>query len=173
MKARRITQHRTKHLYALSAFLFLGIVGTYVYTYGKISGGDNRLSNATTENEEATLPDKLDGPVDVDGAREIAQAQKPGVPVSRIDSVPVNGTTTYSIHFTDGTKVEVNATDGAIVKDGGPETSSENTDTSVADTPAPSETTPDPASTSTEPVDEPDDTPPSDDQNPPPSGDNP
>jgi len=166
MKTRRITQHRTKHLYALSALLLLGIVGTYAYTFGKISDGDSKLSNATTETTKPTLPDNLNQPVDVDGAREIAQAQKPGVAVSRIDSAPVNGVTTYSIHFTDGTKVDVNATDGAIVKEGGPATSSENTDTSTTSPTTPTEPTPTPGDTPTEPTDQPDETPPPENQDP-------
>jgi hypothetical protein len=126
MKARRITHYKTKHLYVLSAILFLGIVGTYAYTFGTFSGGDDTLSSVSsgTAPEQANSPE----PVDVEGAREIAQAQKPGVSVTKVEPVPVNGQiTTYTVHFTDGTKVDIAAEDGAIVKNGGPETSSENT----------------------------------------------
>lgn len=151
MKARRITQHKTKHLYALSALLFLGIVGTYAYTFGTFSKKDAALSSTT---ESQTGPTSVPEMVDVEGAREIAQAQKPGVTVTKVDSVPVNGQiTTYTVHFTDGTKLDVAAEDGAIVKKGETQTASENTQPS--DTSSTSTATTPTSTTPTPPADEP------------------
>jgi len=139
----RIKQHETRHLYALAAVFFLGIVGTCAYVVGTTPNRNDSLSNSTAQGQRSTLPE-VGTPIDSTTAREIAQAQKPHATVEKVEPVPVNGVvTTYSVQFSDGTKVDIAAKNGDVVspkdtatsQDSGASDSSDTSTTSSTDAP--------------------------------------
>lgn len=72
----------------------------------------------TTEIEAGLdqLPDSLKTAVSFDQARTIALAQKPGGIIRMLKLEKEAGVVVFSVRFTDGSKVDINATTGAIVK---------------------------------------------------------
>lgn len=147
MSISRISHSKNKHLYALSGLLFLGIIGTYAFAFGTVTKSENPAnSTANSFDDNSSLPG-LATPVSKDAAQKIAQAQKPGSTVEKVEAISGHGTiTTYNVHFTDGTKVQI-AADGAVMDTTEPETNPQ------ADSPKGEPTTSsEPATTSPEPT---------------------
>lgn len=113
MKVSRSSEPNNKHLYALSAVLFLGIIGTFAYALGRVKSNDQPPSSSiksTNAEPEILQPGQ---PIDTEEAREIALTQKPDGVVARVEPKPQTGT--VSVQFTDGTKLEI-ANDGSVVQ---------------------------------------------------------
>ncbi|MEK7602979.1 MAG: PepSY domain-containing protein [Patescibacteria group bacterium] len=54
--------------------------------------------------------------ITIEKAREIAQAQRPGKTVTKIELETEDGKVVYSVRFSDGGRVDVSATDGSVVR---------------------------------------------------------
>lgn len=117
MKISQIRQSNSQHLYVLSAALLLGIIATYVFAFGSTVRHDTPTSfvPVTTSAPSVNISKK---PVDLQTAQKIAQAQKPHATVSKVEKIPKQEEVAYSVHFTDGTIINVSADDGAIIKEG-------------------------------------------------------
>lgn len=78
----------------------------------------DKLPDATAHSEPAkgTLPQNFVPSIGFAVVQEIGLAQKPGGVISKIELSPANGQVVYSIHFTDGSLIDVAATDGAVVR---------------------------------------------------------
>lgn len=100
--------------------------GTLVYKV-KLSDGTKLAFNALTgtvytkdvENEidgTAALPADLSTLIGFAKAREIALARMPNATVHKIELESEEGKLVYSVRFTDESRVDVNATDGVVVR---------------------------------------------------------
>lgn len=93
----------------------------------KLSDGRILLFDATTgsaisksegnevENDE-DIPAGFVAGISIDQARQIALDRRPGKTIKKIELEMENGVGVYSVRFTDSGRVDVNATNGAIVK---------------------------------------------------------
>lgn len=90
----------------------------------KFSDGSFRLYDAKTGEAVASNDDEESGEVPASGfnsgiglakAREIAAGQRPGATITKIELENEHGTVVYSIRFSDGGRVDVNAESGAVL----------------------------------------------------------
>jgi uncharacterized membrane protein YkoI len=65
---------------------------------------------------QANLPADLKAAIAISKAKDIAQAQKAGSTVKKIELELEDGILVYSVRFTDGSRVDVNANDGTVVR---------------------------------------------------------
>lgn len=98
--------------------------GSVVYKV-KFSDGSFRLYNARTgdrfvKNEvtelDSTVPAGFVAAITLQQARDIAVAQRPGQTVIKIELETEEGAVVYSVRFADGSRVDVNATNGTVVR---------------------------------------------------------
>lgn len=98
--------------------------GSVVYKV-KFSDGSFRLYNARTgelfvKNEvaevDSTVPAGFVAGISLQQARDIAVAQRPGQTVIKIELETEEGVVVYSVRFADGSRVDVNATNGTVVR---------------------------------------------------------
>lgn len=96
----------------------------------KFSDGSFRLYNATDGSLVLKLEDEADDDLDEDDsvpagfvagitieqARTIAANNRPGETITKIELETENGVVVYSVRFSDGGRVDVNATDGSVVR---------------------------------------------------------
>lgn len=132
----RIVRQKTSHLYILAAVLFLGILGTCGLMLDQAPQASDSLSSSSTVQNQSPASVK---PIGSEAAREIAQANKPGATVAAVKEVPVNGTVaSYTVQFSDGTKVNIAADNGEIKPEGPAiEPNTQPTDTTSTATDAP------------------------------------
>lgn len=103
----------------------------------KFSDGSFRLYDAKTglafvdthdefETDE-TVPTDFVAGITLQQARNIAEAQRPGKTITKIELETEEGVVVYSVRFADDGRVDVNATDGSVlrVRDGDSEDSSD------------------------------------------------
>jgi uncharacterized membrane protein YkoI len=76
--------------------------------------GELIVKNSGVETDES-VPAGFVAQIDISRAREIAQAQRPGKTISKVELETENGVVVYSFRFTDDGRVDVNATDGSVV----------------------------------------------------------
>lgn len=97
--------------------------GILVYKV-KFSDGSSRLYNANTgelvnKNEfetDETVPSGYVPGITLQEARTIAQNQRPGKTINKIELEVENSIVVYSVRFTDDGRVDINANDGSIVR---------------------------------------------------------
>ncbi|MCW1908399.1 MAG: PepSY domain-containing protein [Candidatus Saccharibacteria bacterium] len=98
--------------------------GSVVYKV-KFSDGSFRLYDARTgehfvKNEVAevdgTVPAGFVAGISLQQARDIAVTQRPGQTVIKIELETEEGAVVYSVRFADGSRVDVNATNGTVVR---------------------------------------------------------
>lgn len=77
--------------------------------------GANLTANSGVETDDS-VPAGFTPSVTLVDARAIAQAQRPGQTITKIELESENGVIVYSVRFSDGGRVDVNATDGSILR---------------------------------------------------------
>lgn len=91
----------------------------------KFNDGSFRLFNAKTGElfnkstgieTDDSVPAGFAAQVDLSAAREIAQKQRPGKSINKVELETENGTVVYSFRFSDGGRVDVNASNGSVVR---------------------------------------------------------
>lgn len=89
----------------------------------RFSNGDVRFYDAKTgasmpetENNNNSVPSNLDTAITSTEARAIAVGQRPGKAVTKIELETENGIVVYSVRFSDGGRVDVNSTNGEVVR---------------------------------------------------------
>ncbi len=112
--------------------------GQLVYKV-KFSDGSIRLFNAKTGElivknsgleTDDSVPAGFVAQIDISRAREIAQAQRPGKTITKVELETENGVVVYSFRFSDDGRVDVNATDGSVVRVRGAESSDDSNQSS-------------------------------------------
>ena len=87
---------------------------------GDPTTGDTSEVEDETESEDSNdteaIPDDFVAGITIEKAREIAEAQRPGQTVKKIEFEVEEGVAVYSVRFTDGSRVDVSATDGTVVR---------------------------------------------------------
>lgn len=69
-----------------------------------------------TAEKDESVPADFKPAVTLDQARTTAQAKRPGQTVVKIELEVEDGVVVYSVRFADGSRVDVNATDGSVVR---------------------------------------------------------
>jgi uncharacterized membrane protein YkoI len=107
----------------------------------KFSDGSFRLYNANTgelvnkdefETDE-TVPSGYVPGITLQEARTIAQNQRPGKTITKIELEVENGVVVYSVRFSDEGRVDVNADNGAVVRVKNEQGSDDSSDDSIDD----------------------------------------
>ena len=73
------------------------------------------VENETEDDDSASIPSGFIAGITEAQARSTAQARLPGKTVKKIELEPENGVMVYSVRFTDDSRVDINATNGAVV----------------------------------------------------------
>ena len=89
--------------------------GSHLY-YDASTGAKITNINNDDETEESTLPPNLDLKIDFAKAREIALAKKTDSAVKKIQLEVEDGVVVFSVRFSDGTRIDINAIDGTVVR---------------------------------------------------------
>ena len=82
---------------------------------GSSGSGKSDSSESEGENEHGTTAASSSGSVSEDQARTIALASHAGT-IQKVESETEDGTSVFSVRFTDGARVDVRKSDGAVVK---------------------------------------------------------
>ncbi len=77
---------------------------------------DDGVENEADDDDSASIPGGFVAGISVDQAKTTAQGTLPGKTVKKVELEPENGVMVYSVRFTDGSRVDVNATTGAVVR---------------------------------------------------------
>lgn len=72
--------------------------------------------NAEDGEKDESVPAGFVAAISLDQARSTAQAKRPGHTITKIEQEVENGVVVYSVRFADGSRVDVNATDGSVVR---------------------------------------------------------
>lgn len=89
--------------------------GRILFFDAKTGAPVTKTSTETVETDD-TIPAGFVAGITIDQARQTALAQRPGKTVSKIELETEEGKVVYSVRFTDGGRVDVNATDGSVVR---------------------------------------------------------
>lgn len=81
-----------------------------------------KLANAPSATKPAkdSLPADLKPSINFLGARDIALTHKPAGVINKIELEPVGNQAVYKVYFSDGSKLDIGATDGAVQKPASP-----------------------------------------------------
>ncbi len=74
------------------------------------------VDNASDVETDESVPTGFVAGISLQQARNIASAQRPGKTITKIELETENGVVVYSVRFADDGRVDVNATDGSIVR---------------------------------------------------------
>ena len=77
---------------------------------------DDGVENEAGDDDSASIPSGFVAGITVDQAKAKAMATLPGKTVKKVELEPEDGVMVYSVRFTDGSRVDVNATSGAVVR---------------------------------------------------------
>lgn len=84
------------------------------------------ISKSDEKDENEDVPADFNANLTLQEARDIAQNQRPGKIISKIELESENGIIVFSVRFTDGGRVDVNAENGSVVRVRNGDTSSSN-----------------------------------------------
>jgi uncharacterized membrane protein YkoI len=77
---------------------------------------DDGPENEEGDDDSSSIPAGFVAGISVDQAKATAQGTLPGKTVKKVELEPEEGVMVYSVRFTDGSRVDVNATTGAVVR---------------------------------------------------------
>lgn len=77
---------------------------------------DSELKQTSDKEEQDEIPDNFIASITLAQARSIAEAKRPGKVVKKIEMEMEEGVGIYSVRFTDSGRVDVNATNGAVMR---------------------------------------------------------
>lgn len=77
---------------------------------------DDGPETEAEDDDSSSIPAGFVAGITVDQAKATAQGTLPGKTVKKVELEPENGVMVYSVRFTDDSRVDVNATTGAVVR---------------------------------------------------------
>lgn len=111
-----------------------GLLYKVKFSDGSVRFYDARSGQAVSRNTgvqtDQSVPSGFSAGISLQQARDIAQQQRPGKTIRKIELETEHGAVVYSVRFTDGGRVDVHANNGSITRNEGAGSSGGSTDDS-------------------------------------------
>lgn len=97
-----------------------GLLYKVRYSDGSVRFYDSKTGAAVARNQNAevdeSVPSDFVAGISINQARQVAQNQRPGKTITKIEIETENGVVVYSFRFSDNGRVDVNASNGSVLR---------------------------------------------------------